>query len=410
MSRPRPLTLTEELERLEQSITLTLQEIDSNFNSAHRIVTSSILPIIEQYAHNSTQVWEGSKFWKQFFESSANVSLSGYDEPVTGEQVGAQSQPQAESDSATPTATPQPPVSPGDETTETGQTDETTRSALSESDSELQSPTQTTGRRSTPVLAPPSTIEQSTKRGPSPRKYTGTNPLGHGPRTPSREASLPRREASLHQRETTLPPRTVNPKNETSHPTHPTSPEKNTDPLLHRSVLDKNYRVQVTPHRNQTTTDLWSSSPIEEAPQLRSDLFSPIKQPRTPGVSVLTPYKKVGGAALPGGGATIPPGTTPRGITSTGRRLFSPQDKTFTNTTRGNVFGTPAGDGESEGEDTLFGMSPPKTMQFSIPQSRVMQTPAREASRRIVEELMFTAGVDGSDSESFVRGVGEETF
>ena len=57
----RNLTLTEELEKLEQSITLTLQEIDSNFSKAHRIVTSSILPIVEQYAKHSNDVWEGSK-------------------------------------------------------------------------------------------------------------------------------------------------------------------------------------------------------------------------------------------------------------------------------------------------------------------------------------------------------------
>ena len=79
-SQQRQLSLPEELEKLEQSITLTLQEIDHNFSKAHRIVTSSILPIVEQYAEHSKAVWEGSKFWKQFFESSANVSLSGYEE------------------------------------------------------------------------------------------------------------------------------------------------------------------------------------------------------------------------------------------------------------------------------------------------------------------------------------------
>lgn len=75
----RQLTLTEELEKLEQSITLTLQgmteiawlasqvntdrgaEIDSNFNRAHRIVTTSILPLVEQYGEHSRAVWEASK-------------------------------------------------------------------------------------------------------------------------------------------------------------------------------------------------------------------------------------------------------------------------------------------------------------------------------------------------------------
>lgn len=78
-SSQRPLTLTEELEKLEQSITLTLQgmillttltaqftnnlyaEIDHNFSQAHRIVTTSILPLIEQYAEHSRDVWDGAK-------------------------------------------------------------------------------------------------------------------------------------------------------------------------------------------------------------------------------------------------------------------------------------------------------------------------------------------------------------
>lgn len=64
----RTLTLTEELERLEQSITLTLQEIDSNFSKAHRIVTGSILPVVGQYAEQSKGVWEGSKV--SFFTDS----------------------------------------------------------------------------------------------------------------------------------------------------------------------------------------------------------------------------------------------------------------------------------------------------------------------------------------------------
>ena len=36
-------------------------EIDYNFSKAHRIVTTSILPIVENYAEHSKEVWEGSK-------------------------------------------------------------------------------------------------------------------------------------------------------------------------------------------------------------------------------------------------------------------------------------------------------------------------------------------------------------
>jgi DASH complex subunit ASK1 len=52
------------------------------------------------------------------------------------------------------------------------------------------------------------------------------------------------------------------------------------------------------------------------------------------------------------------------------------------------------------GDDTTtsqFDMSPPKTMHFHVPQSRLLQTPAREASRRIVDDLLMTAGADATD-------------
>lgn len=52
-------------------------------------------------------------------------------------------------------------------------------------------------------------------------------------------------------------------------------------------------------------------------------------------------------------------------------------------------------DSDSETGDTL-GMSPPKTMQFHVPTSRLLQTPAREASKRIVEDLLLTAGAGAS--------------
>lgn len=52
---------------------LTRLEIDHNFSRAHRIVTSSILPIVGQYAEHSREVWEGSRvgFHLVLFASSA---------------------------------------------------------------------------------------------------------------------------------------------------------------------------------------------------------------------------------------------------------------------------------------------------------------------------------------------------
>jgi DASH complex subunit ASK1 len=389
----RSLTLTEELERLEQQITLTLQEIDSNFSKAHRIVTSSILPIVEQYGKHSNDVWESSKFWKQFFESSANVSLSGYEEAALDDQ------------DATHTGL--------DETTTQLETPRSERRAHQGNQSEedddsytIESPTQMTGVHSTPKLPPSNGKARSTQhkssfgnkesnsafRSPSPRKYTGRNPLGVsqsslGPTTPSVFEDNTQDLFSSPFRAESAARRPSNP-----------------DTVLHRNVLDKNYRIQATPHsqrkqqqpdysckpttpatatrtQRQPWDDSPGSSPEISAPQLRSDLFSPakIRQPQppkqTPGISLLTPAKHTSAA--------------PTRLTSTGRPLSSPPSAT-NRTSR--LFAA-----ESSDEDDSFVMSPPKTMQFHVPQSRLLQTPAREASRRIVEDLLMTAGADATD-------------
>ncbi|KAK4553729.1 DASH complex subunit ask1 [Recurvomyces mirabilis] len=362
----------QELERLEQQITLTLQEIDSNFSKAHRIVTSSILPTVEQYAKHSGDVWEGSKFWKHFFEASANVSLSGYEEP----------------EDLTHTET-----SVSLETPEQHGQDASPGALAGEDDDEeftIDSPTQVTGVQSTPKLSASTsrTAKSGRKavsyRSPSPRKYTGKTPMAM-PLSPE-EPSTPRAHQDVYPQSSPFQPESAY---------QPSALRHNNDPLLHR-VLDKSYRVQATPHTQRrqkqpatkptpataTKTAPWddspNSSPAMAAPQLRSDLFSPAKAPRTPGVSVLTPARGKSGRPAP--------------TTSTGRQLFSPQDKAYTASKERTSYTFNDDSDEEELE-----MSPPKTMQFHVPQSRLMQTPAREASRKIVEDLLLTAGADATD-------------
>lgn len=136
--------------------------------------------------------------------------------------------------------------------------------------------------------------------------------------------------------------------------------QKKQDPLLHR-VLDRAYRVQATPHtaRKENKTPLnkpsWhdSSSPMSSppvaAPQLRSEIFgSPIRQqfrpnaPRTPGVSVQTPAM----------------GKTKDVFKSAKKDEISWES----DSDEGDVY-------------QQLGMSPPKTIQFNLPQSRLLQTP-----------------------------------
>lgn len=150
------------------------------------------------------------------------------------------------------------------------------------------------------------------------------------------------------------------------------SVQRHKDPLLHR-VLDKTYRLQATPHKSgvrisplkgkqpelpppqQRDVPMWQDDPMSSpeiaVPTLRSEAFmSPYKRqrlaaasqaPRTPGVSVQTPAtaKKT-------------------------KDVFAFGEKTHEI------------DWESDDDDNL-GMSPPKTIQFALPPSKLLQTPGK---------------------------------
>jgi DASH complex subunit ASK1 len=412
-SQPRALTLTEELEKLEQSITLTLQEIDHNFSRAHRIVTSSILPVVEQYANHSKEVWEGSKFWKQFFESSANVSLSGYEEQSSHYDAldNDTSEATATEDSHTTTHT----------TLETSESYETPTAQHISTDSiqdlDLSNMTISPSKSSTPrPVKRRDRDEPHFADDPSPydalRQEVNATAIDNTQYTQHTQApSTPGAGSQLRDLEVVTPNSSpFLPPNPTLPLTRPSTTRKKTDPLLHR-VLDKNYRVQATPlasprkytGRNQHTLtgtpstsrrrqveendNISSSSPAMPAPDLNPEIFSsPERKQRRPipGVSVLTPAR------------------------------FNPSSRQPTNNTKT----LDAWDSDEEDDSgVLFDQSPPKTMQFHVPlpQSKLMQTPAKEASKRIVQDIMSNAGLDYGEEEldfselDGMDGAGEQT-
>ncbi|KAI5861887.1 hypothetical protein GGS23DRAFT_610998 [Durotheca rogersii] len=446
MSRPgaslgRNLTLTEELEKLEQSITLTLQEIDHNFSKAHRIVTTNILPLVEQYGEQSNAVWEASKFWKQFFEASANVSLSGYEELAAEED---------ETTAAEETTL--------DETTTTDYHDTSGGSAAADATA-----------ASTPGYRPRAGrgVGDDDSLLDGGRGEDATELSGSTPRPPASQALRPqfaefdspyerlRRELKGEQavfkddadplddgdatapqlpaHRTRLPDMSMAPRSPSSsllleEPAAASAAGRppNRDPLLHR-LLDRNYRLQATPHKgagalrgraaasperrgsgsggrepeddaDRERRALWAESPASSpemaVPKLRSDLYmSPVRlrlgraaaaaaaAPRTPGVSVQTPgtarktrdvFAEAKGKGLDAGAARGKEGGAPR--------WSSDED-------------------DDDDDEGFAGMSPPKTIQFALPPSKLMQTPAREASRRIVDDILITAGAEPDSSE-----------
>jgi DASH complex subunit ASK1 len=170
----------------------------------------------------------------------------------------------------------------------------------------------------------------------------------------------------------------------------PSTTRKKTDPLLHR-VLDRNYRVQATPLTTQRFSDIQlgpaatpsyakrtgkpefyestlDSSPEVAPPELNHEIFSsPERKRPITGVSVLTPARARSNAQ------------PPREATRT--------------------LGGWDSDDDDLDNDIPFGQSPPKTMQFHIPQNRLLKTPAKEASKRIVEDILTNAGIDYGEEE-----------
>ncbi|KAI1379339.1 DASH complex subunit Ask1-domain-containing protein [Hypoxylon crocopeplum] len=415
MSRPRPssarnLTLTEELERLEQSITLTLQEIDHNFSKAHRIVTTSILPLVEQYGEQSKAVWEASQFWKQFFEASANVSLSGYEELVGDDETTTAEETTLDETTSDYNNTPEE-----DTTAEQSGYQDRHHEQRAMADDSLLDDAEMTG--STP--RPPATKSLQVK----PQFAGFESPYEKLRRELKGETTIFKEDEQLvsddddtmelpvHSTRMRLPNMSMTPRSssllEEPAPQSPT--RKNKDLLLHR-VLDKNYRLQATPHKtaapplrvrgrspakaeegeeDRTRRAMWQDSPMSSpeiaVPKLRSDLYmSPVRlrpgrtgiagdAPRTPGVSVQTPAtaKKTRDIFAEAKGK--------------GLSKRDPDEITW----------------ESDEDDDFGGISPPKTIQFALPPSKLLQTPAREASRRIVDDILITAGAGPDDSSEY---------
>jgi DASH complex subunit ASK1 len=368
------------------------------------------------------------QFWKQFFEASANVSLSGYEDLAGADENSAIT---------------------GDESTIHNQTADYTPRRRSAGDHDVSI---ATDQSSAMYHGEDTHQEESTLGGDDDDDLTGSTPRPPATKTLSarpqfaglsspyeimkREYDNERRTAAggaktpdepppgeeeeedtelLFQQHTArLPNMSMNPRasldasglgyddeedDEFDPRTGRVNKTNNKDPLLHR-MLDKNYRIAATPHKGGAATGvspikwkvdklattpagkgkdthrqarpIWEDSPTSSpemaVPQLRSAAFmSPARAaykakgkgkasaaapvvtgPRTPGVSVQTP--------------------------ATGRKTKD----VFANAGKQQGAASSRYDDEitwDSDSDGFGGMSPPKTIQFAMPPSKLLQTP-----------------------------------
>lgn len=279
----------EQLMQLDQAITLTLQEIDENFSQAHQAVTTRILPAIREYEAASRRTWQGARFWKRFFEASAQVSLSQQPLADAEASLSAQSR-ELGAESVRPS-------------------DDASRGAESDA---LQSPP----RLSQSTYARPQELEPPLERL---KRDVEQSRLGDVSASVVHEPTL--------QVGGEVP--------------------KSSSPLKARRRSSARPRVSIRSEGKEPATN-----PFSTEEHLR--LWDGIADLRK------TPLRSSGSRARP---------------THTPRAADSSDDESLA---------------------WPEGMSPPVTMQFSVPRSKYLAAPAKEAARMVVDDLLRT--VDGKGS------------
>jgi DASH complex subunit ASK1 len=341
--------------------------------------------IVPHQFESITDINVAGQFWKEFFEASANVSLSSYEEQtvedttVHDEETEHTLSPDHQNYAASPSNIDESIVSPGEPTTRRFSDDVDILSSPSlggrHSTPRMPSTATKTSRSKQPVAemeepsfaeypSPYEALKREVEGKPNKSKHTS-----HPPTTPGKASALP--DMSMTPKSSPF---------EIDFDIPPSTKGKNSkDTILHQGILNKTYRVAATPHTarknkalgigatpqtaNRTRRILefedTMSSPLEEAPapRLRAEFFSPVKGPRTPGISVQTP-----GRSKKFGRPSFEPVTAKDEMTrgrSGGAGLTGRSTRAWS---------------DDEDDDELLD-SPPKTIMFNLPESRVLQTP-----------------------------------
>lgn len=165
----------------------------------------------------------------------------------------------------------------------------------------------------------------------------------------------------------------------------------NEDALLHR-VLDKNWRVQATPlgkqpaSRYRTITQPSAAATPKNRMQFEYDDDSPISPAKPQFHTAHIFDSPVRGPPRPNMGPKTP---------TTTRHNYGAGPSGTAGGAKGAASKYDMDDWDEEDSDDLImprGYSPPVTIQFSLLPSKLLATPAREASRRIVKDILRTAG------------------
>ncbi|KAI6136180.1 hypothetical protein F5141DRAFT_1039509 [Pisolithus sp. B1] len=68
--------VNDQVDQIEQLITIKLENIDANFSKIQNILANRLLPAVKRYAVSTEPVREAAKFWTSFYEEAAQIHIS----------------------------------------------------------------------------------------------------------------------------------------------------------------------------------------------------------------------------------------------------------------------------------------------------------------------------------------------
>ncbi|KAG1839491.1 hypothetical protein C8R48DRAFT_89101 [Suillus tomentosus] len=92
-------SVNDQIDQIEQLITIKLQNIDTNFSKIQNIMATKLLPAVKRYAVSTEPVREAAKFWTSFYEKAAQVHIPTYEDYSSLHEQQSEATSQAENSS-----------------------------------------------------------------------------------------------------------------------------------------------------------------------------------------------------------------------------------------------------------------------------------------------------------------------
>ncbi|CDO69879.1 hypothetical protein BN946_scf184884.g38 [Trametes cinnabarina] len=382
----------DQIEQIEQLITIKLQNIDANFSKIQHVMANRILPAVRRYAVGTQPVREAAKFWTTFYEQAAQIRIPTYDD------YGVPSDAPEDTEQTTSEAAPSDP------------------SGHSDADSEASTPHANRtfnpdGTSSEVSFAPQAALSSTPAMSRTRMQDARSFASGVSDPTPSWTASLEtplmqlnRDIQSLSEDHSNLPSTAAlhhsSAYDESQGITQrPDSQQQADEPSTARARVKGKGRegdgplLQSILRRNANTSTATAASSVD------SRMTSPLRfKPKTPVLKSLNPYlppdtdpsdwKGVVDLSDP---ASATPRRTP-GLPSSSIKLSGFK---FTSTANANAIALaraktktpPPQKGDDSSDDEDFGMSPPVMTDYArLP--KLGRTPKKEAAARIMKDLL----------------------